>query len=151
MTIGVRLRIGWRARVDSNHRLLPTTTASNDIIGHGGSCEPSNGRWEASWRTPINHGRHFQPALPPRSDHRLDGPTRLSLGMGCFPAEPASVSPGTVIIAFGFMPPVAGGGRCRRASTSLRSRIAWISAGRQASMSRGVTYPIALCSRTVLE
>ena len=40
--------------------------------------------------------------------------------------------------------------RCRRASSSLRSRAAWISFCRPASMSAGVTKPIALCRRTVL-
>jgi hypothetical protein len=35
---------------------------------------------------------------PPRSGHRLDEPTRLSLGNGCIPAVPASVSPGGIIV-----------------------------------------------------
>ena len=40
--------------------------------------------------------------------------------------------------------------RCSRACSSLRSRAAWISFWRPASMSSGVTNPIALCKRTVL-
>jgi hypothetical protein len=35
---------------------------------------------------------------PPRSGHRLDEPARLSLGNGCIPAVPASVSPGEIIV-----------------------------------------------------
>jgi hypothetical protein len=37
--------------------------------------------------------------MPPRSVHRLDEPNRLSLKHGCVPAEPASVSPGKIIVA----------------------------------------------------
>jgi hypothetical protein len=33
------------------------------------------------------------------ADHRFDEPARLSLDLGCMPAEPASVSPGEVIVA----------------------------------------------------
>jgi hypothetical protein len=37
------------------------------------------------------------------AEHRLGEPTTLSLGIGCIPAEPASLSPGEVIVA---LPPV---------------------------------------------
>ncbi len=42
------------------------------------------------------------------------------------------------------------GCRRRRAASGLRSRAAWIWAWRPASISRGLTYPIAPCSRTAL-
>ena len=72
--------------------------------------------------------------------------TSLSLD-GCSPAEPSSVSrcavKATLLRLFASL-------LCSLASFSFRSRSAWISGARPAIMSRGVTWPMALCSRTLL-
>src|SRR5438445_9903489 len=74
------------------------------------------------------------------AEHRLDEPHQVIPQHGCLPAEPASVSPGEVIVAgveegAHLKDVVCCRRSCRslRASSNLRSRAAWISACRPAS------------------
>src|SRR5437660_10028413 len=78
------------------------------------------------------------------AEHRLDESHQVIPQHGCIPAVPASVSPGEVIVAAPDAN-VEDAACCRRscrwlrASSNLRSRAAWISACRPASLSCGVT------------
>jgi hypothetical protein len=86
---------------------------------------------------------------PPRSRHRFDEPARLSLGMV---ASLQSQLPFHMARSLQLVRSLSRGNSFRRRHpcSSLIVRAARISSSRSASRSAGVTYPMALCRRTVL-